>query len=507
MKRLLGLNGMLLLSAVILATSCGTKKSSNLVSSKTGWNFNDTKLGGFDVPLYEGQYVGPGLAFIEGGRFTMGQTDEDLTYENNNQPRTVSVSSFFMDETEVANIHYREYLHWINRTYGNDYPDIYNKALPDTQSWRKALQYNEPQVEFYFRHAAYNYYPVVGVTWDQANLYCRWRTDRVNELVLIQKGYLKKNPFQVSEDNFSVRTYVAGQYEGAAGVKKKDIDPTGTGKRNIRYEDGILTADYRLPTEAEWEYAALALKGRNPEPDTKRRRGEEVVTDRQIYPWGDNLSTREGARNAYQGMQLGNFKRGGGDQMGVAGGLNDNADIPAEIYAYKPNAFGLYNMAGNVSEWVLDVYRPNTSMDAEDFRPFRGNVFDTHVQLDDFTLEEKDSLGRLVKRVVSDEELKDKYANYRNANVINYLDGDTTSGNMVFYDYQRTTLISDNAHVIKGGSWNDRAYWLSPGTRRFMQGNHTSSTVGFRCCMDRLGSPSLKGPSGNQFLGSKKKSR
>jgi sulfatase modifying factor 1 len=63
-------------------------------------------------------------------------------------------------------------------------------------------------------------------------------------------------------------------------------------------------------------------------------------------------------RNSYQGMQLANFKRGGGDQMGVAGGLNDNADRPAEVNAYKPNAFGLYNMAGNVSEWVLDVYRP-----------------------------------------------------------------------------------------------------------------------------------------------------
>lgn len=75
-----------------------------------------------------------------------------------------------MDETEVANIHYREYLHWVNRTYGNDYPEIYQKALPDTQSWRRALQYNEPQVNYYFRHAAYNYYPVVGVTWEQANL-------------------------------------------------------------------------------------------------------------------------------------------------------------------------------------------------------------------------------------------------------------------------------------------------------------------------------------------------
>ena len=146
MKRLLGLNGLVLVSALALLSSCGGSKSSNLVSSKTGWNFNDSKLGGYDVPLYEGQYIGPGLAFIEGGRFTMGQTEEDLTYENNNPPKTVSVSSFYMDETEVANVHYREYLHWIARVYGNDYPDLYQKALPDSKSWRRALQYNEPQV-------------------------------------------------------------------------------------------------------------------------------------------------------------------------------------------------------------------------------------------------------------------------------------------------------------------------------------------------------------------------
>ena len=503
MKRLLGLNGLVLVSALALLASCGGSKSSNLVSSKTGWNFNDSKLGGYDVPLYEGQYIGPGLAFIEGGRFTMGQTEEDLTYENNNPPKTVSVSSFYMDETEVANVHYREYLHWVARVYGNDYPDVYQKALPDSQCWRRALQYNEPQVEFYFRHAAYNYYPVVGVSWNQANQYCKWRTDRVNEMILIQKGFLKKNAFQVSEDNFSTKTYVAGQYEGAVGIKKKDLDPTGVGKRNVRYEDGILTADYRLPTEAEWEYAALAYVGRNPEPDSKRRRGEEVVTDRQVYPWGDNLSTREGARNAYQGQQLANFRRGQGDAMGVAGGLNDNADIPADIYAYKPNAFGLYNMAGNVSEWVLDVYRPNTPMDASDFRPFRGNVFETFKTLDDYSLEEKDSLGRIPKRTVTQEELAEKNINYRGSNVIAFEDGDSTSG--AVYDYGRTTLVNDDAHVYKGGSWNDRAYWLSPGTRRFLQASHTSSSIGFRCCMDRLGSPSLKGPSGNRFLGNKKK--
>ena len=172
MKRLLGLNGFLLLAGIAVLSSCGGQKSSNLVSSKTGWNFNDSKMGGFDVPKYEGQYIGPGLTFVEGGRFTMGQTEEDLTYENNNNPRTVSVSSFFMDETEVSNVQYREYLYWTTRIYGSDYPELVNKTLPDTQCWRKALQFNEPMVDMYFRHAAYNNYPVVGVTWDQANQYC-----------------------------------------------------------------------------------------------------------------------------------------------------------------------------------------------------------------------------------------------------------------------------------------------------------------------------------------------
>ena len=77
-----------------------------------------------------------------------------------------------MDETEVANVHYREYIYWLHRAYGSDYPDVIARALPDTTAGAQALSYNEPLVQYYFRHAAYNYYPVVGVNWYQANDFC-----------------------------------------------------------------------------------------------------------------------------------------------------------------------------------------------------------------------------------------------------------------------------------------------------------------------------------------------
>lgn len=506
MKRtLFGLS--LCLGAITLLPACSSQKNSGR-STATGWEYNDSRLGGFDVPNYAGQQTGPGLTFVEGGRFTMGQTEEDLTIERNNIARTVSVSSFYMDETEVANVHYREYIYWLKRAYASDYPELIAKAMPDEMVWRQAMSYNEPLVEMYFNHAAYNDYPVVGVNWNQANEYCKWRSDRVNEYILMKNGQLKKNPNQVNEDVYTTGTYVAGQYEGAAGrSRKRDLDPSGSGKRNLNYADGYLLPNYRLPTEAEWEYAALGLLGNNPEPANKRRRGEEVITDRNVYPWGDANTTRYGVRNSYQGEFYGNFKRGAGDAMGVAGGLNDNADIPAPVRSYKPNAFGLYNMAGNVSEWVLDTYRPTSHQDVNDFRPFRGNVYDTYKRVaEDYSLEEKDSLGHLQKRTMTPAEVATRN-NYeaRSADVRDYEDGDSTSN--FSYDYGRTSLINNDSKVFKGASWNDRAYWMSPGTRRFLQADQATSTIGFRCVMDRLGSPNgnNRAKAGNYFGSSRRK--
>ena len=326
--------------------------------------------------------------------------------------------------------------------------------------------------------------------------------------------------------------------------------------------------------------------------------------------------------------------------MGVAGHLNDNADVTAPIYSYWPNDYGLYNMSGNVSEWVLDVYRPLTSEDVSDFRPFRGNVFKTKVLTPTGSIDEKydatiydiygieqylidfraerqgkanieskhsgagrmygysqknrldaleDSLLSAIENTVKDakkllekkqiveaslkvqeifDNVFDDYEmmvqqdpelagytlqispiirsgmadfilntpgnlkvrevraeeninrrNYRIADNIDYLDGDLKSS--LFYPgendpkdfnsgkknedwamYQSgletayagtaqapTSLITDKSRIYKGGSWQDRAYYLNPGARRFLDENMSNATIGFRCAMDRVGSP------------------
>jgi formylglycine-generating enzyme len=455
----------------IFLSGCGLFRRGSENSRTTGWEYNSEQTG--NIPYLAGyqQPTGPNLVFIQGGTFTMGRVEEDVMYKWDNHPRRVTVASFYMDETEISNQDYREYVHWLSRVYPGDRAKI-NAALPDTNLWRSELAYNEPYVNNYFRHPAYSDYPVVGVSWIQANSYCSWRTDRVNEKILVDRGVLQYDNTQQGENVFTTDAYLTGLYQGTAG----------NNPRQVRWEDGILLPSYRLPTEAEWEYAAYGLIGNT---------DGELLTDRRIYPWNGAYLRKDSRRD--KGQLRANFVRGRGDMMGMAGALNDNADITAPVYSYEPNDYGLYCMAGNVNEWVADVYRPLSFLDVNEFQPFRGNVITEFRRGPDGGYM-RNQYGELIRDTIAD------YRNFRDGSVDSQIveSGDWngevggTTNNMYVQDDRPgyfSSSINDEVRVYKGGSWKDRSYWLVPGTRRYLEQSRAQNDLGFRCVMDRTGSP------------------
>ena len=140
------------------------------------------------------------MTFIQGGTFTMGRVIEDVIGDWNNIPRRVTVASFYMDQYEICNLNWREYMHWLQQVFHNT-PALVQKCYPDTLVWREEMAYNEPYLDYYYSHVVYNYYPVVGVSWEQAMDYCTWRSDRVNEKRMVDAGVIQYPDFQALKGN------------------------------------------------------------------------------------------------------------------------------------------------------------------------------------------------------------------------------------------------------------------------------------------------------------------
>jgi gliding motility-associated lipoprotein GldJ len=448
----------------------------------TGWNYNDPDYGGFEVSSSREQDTPFNMIFIEGGVFTMGRVEQDVMFQWNNTPRRVTVESFYIDETTVSNRGYRMYLYWLRRVYVS-YPEVYRRALPDTLVWLDQLSFNEPQFENYFRHPAYDTYPVVGVSWLKAADYCNWRTDRINEELLIRQGILEKDPNQRDRENFNTEAYLNAQYEGVVRQNLPSLNPDEDTRR-VRMEDGILQPRVRLPTEAEWEYAALALIGNSV---------NERIYERRIFPWNGTVMRRSEKKE--RGLFRANFTRRTGDLMGVAGALNSGMSGPGDVYSFWPNDYGLYNMGGNVNEWVLDVYRPQSSEEVSDFNPFRGNQF-MFLEVDAATGApvEKDDLGRMRRVPITEDQATNQHRRIRGSDYRDYMDGDSLSAvsmSDIMYD-PTLTLVTNTSRVYKGGSFRDRPYWLAPGSRRFLEESESKDDLGFRCAMSRVGAQATR---------------
>lgn len=405
---------LLLVLTAVLAASCGQKETGQLV-------------GVLDRPTWKG--INPyGMVYIPSGTVHVGTGDEDLSKNMVARPKAISIQGFYMDETEITNNEYRQFVQWVldslaHETLGHYVEDDgtgnSDKQLIDWEmeiDWDDEGDGGELQDLFYQGNQRFSGRKEIDVSklvfefqwmdWQRA------AHDRVSN----RTSHLRKEKIKIYPDTLCwIRDYAYSYNEPmtrnyfwhpafddypVVGVNWKMAKAFCYWRSKIwdMYNDGgINTEDFRLPTESEWEYAARGGRANAP------------------YPWGAYYT-----RNA-KGCLLANFKPGRGNYPEDGGLYTVKAD------AYYPNDYGLYNMAGNVSEWTETAFFENAYTFMHDLNP-------------DIRVDAREEDPKTAKR-----------------------------------------------KVIRGGSWKDVAHYLQTSTRAYEYQDTTKCYVGFRCVLTFLG--------------------
>jgi formylglycine-generating enzyme required for sulfatase activity len=515
----------LMLCLIIPFNSFSQKENSK--NRTSSWSYLDEKNGGFEyisikevkLPKQAKKYF-EGMKMIIAGTFTMGKTstlnanERDSTLITTNPLKRVTLMPYYISDHEVSNKEYREFVNWVidsvklaflARTDPSFYKDASNHVLdwdkrylflteenqkkmeplyhseferfyktpqfdvknavysevynndtfsieiyPDTTCWTSEFPYSyiEPMQNNYFWHPAYNTYPVVGVSYKQAKAYCKWRTKMINMEIC------RANKFDFNK----------ATQEG----------------------NPLLLPEFRLPSEAEWEYAARAefskekIIRKNPEHD--------------LFPWsGNNLFDEEG--NCYanfgtikdeNGFEVKSFQQNNLPKKKLhkfpAG---DFYVFQAPVMSFKPNGYGLYNMAGNVAEWVLDAYK-HESFDEINTNDNKKNVFSKD-SLTDTLKNRKDSSAVSIGK-------KNKTNIYCKEHIkTNNREDSLKTSKLIIEKAEREIHNAEvakryqNARVVKGGSWFNGPAYMQCGSKEIFPEYRGSTRIGFRVCMTVAG--------------------
>lgn len=336
------------------------------------------------------------LVFVEGGTFTMGNsmnfhpTMDDEYLLNASMPQRKEVKSFYISSTEVTNKEWRHFYNSKIEKLGSR--EAFERFSPDTSRWIEEFgySYNEQFTRNYHSSAVFEEYPVVGINWGMAQEYCSWLSETICEEFKVAKGSI----------------------------------------------------EFRIPTEAEWEYAA---SGANSERDNE----ENIIVSRRCFPWPkndfrecDSYLANFGPIEDVNGIRVKNYPE-------------DGAFYTSQVGDYKPNNLGLYDMAGNVSEWTWDkgnMYVP-TSFDSENWK--NGSV-----------MSDSDKIETTVNELRKDTNFESLDPHYQK-----------------YYDSlvrDQEVLARGDTRIVKGGSWADGIAYMQIGTKQAIDKGHTSCTIGFR---------------------------